>query len=154
MIFEMTTKTDKKKTRPIKGNKKEKPDSNDPDNNPLLRVDDKMNFKIETGNLLQTPNALNFHDFEKFELKKDKDHFEMDKLKKTSEIIIVLRYYEYICTARFSFSYIIPIMESGLVAKDVFEMIKHCLRNKLIINAPSFDNIFDIDIVYVGYIKY
>jgi hypothetical protein len=150
----MTTQPDKKKAKPIKGNKKEKPDSNNPENNPLLHVDDKINFKIETGNLLQTPEALIFNDFDRFDLKKDKDHFDMEKLKKSSEIIIVLRYYEYICTARFGFSYIIPIMESGLVVKDVFEMIKHCLRNKLIINAPSFDNIYDLDIVYNGYIKY
>ena len=43
---------------------------------------------------------------------------------------------------------------SGLIAKDVFDMIKHCLKNKLITNAPTFDNIYDLEIQYNGYVKY
>jgi hypothetical protein len=45
-------------------------------------------------------------------------------------------------------------MESGLIARDVFDMVKHCLRNKLLTNAPTFDNIYELDIQYTGYIKY
>jgi hypothetical protein len=87
-------------------------------------------------------------------MKKEKDHFNMDKLNNMSMIIVALRYYEYVCIARFQFSFIIPILESGLVAKDVFDMMKHCLRNKLLTNAPTFDNIYELDIQYTGYVKY
>ena len=71
---------------------------------------------------------LIFPGYEVFDLKKEKDHFNMDKLNNMS-MIVTLRYYEYVCIARFQFSFIIPILESGLVAKDVFDMMKHCLRN-------------------------
>lgn len=145
---------DKHKTKTTRGNKKEKPDSNDPDKNLLLKIDNNVDFKIETGNLLQSPNLLIFNDFESFDMSKDKDHFDTQNLNNDSDIIIVLRYYEYICIARFHFTYIIPILESGLKAKDVFDMIKHCLKNKLLINAPTFDNIYELDIVYSGYIRY
>ena len=39
-------------------------------------------------------------------------------------------------------------------AKDVFDMIKHSLRNHLLLNCPSFDVIFEPDIQYRGKIKY
>ena len=143
-----------KKQKGIKGTKKTKPDTDNPDQNPLLHVENKADFSIETGNLLQDTSMLIFPGYKVFDMKKDKDHFDMDKLTNMSMIIIALRYYEYVCIARFQFSFIIPILESGLVAKDVFDMIKHCLRNKLLTNAPTFDNIYELDIVYTGYIKY
>ena len=151
----MTTKKEKQtKIKPSKGQKKEKIDLNDPDKNALLKIENKANFEISTGNLLQNPSLLIYPNFEKIDITKEKDHFNTSKLKQSSQIIVVLRYFEYLCTAKFSFSYIIPILESNLSIKDVFEMIKHCLRNKLLLNAPSFDNIYDIDIAYDAYIKY
>lgn len=143
-----------KKQKGIKGTKKTKPDTDNPDQNPLLHVDNTSDFSIETGNLLQDTSILIFPGYKVFDMKKDKDHFDMNKLNNMSMIIIALRYYEYVCIARFQFSFIIPILESGLVAKDVFDMIKHCLRNKLLTNAPTFDNIYDLDIVYTGHVKY
>ena len=128
----------KKKAKSQKGRTKAKPDTDNPNENPLLHVENTADFIIETGNLLQDTDLLIFHGYEQFDMKKDKD----------------LRYFEYVCIARFRFAFIIPILESGLSAKDVFEMIKHCLHNKLLINAPTFDNIFDIEIVYTGYVKY
>jgi len=142
------------KSKAQKGKKVTKPDTDNPDDNPLLHVDNKTDFIIETGNLLQDTGLLIFPEYTRFDLQRDKDHFDLTKLSGDSNIIITLRYYEYVCIARFKFNYIIPIMKSGLIAKDVFEMVKHCLKNKLIINAPTFDNIYDIDIQYQGYINY
>lgn len=144
----------KKKAKSQKGRTKAKPDTDNPNENPLLHVENTADFIIETGNLLQDTDLLIFHGYEQFDMKKDKDHFDLTKIDRNSTIIIALRYFEYVCIARFRFAFIIPILESGLSAKDVFEMIKHCLHNKLLINAPTFDNIFDIEIVYTGYVKY
>lgn len=138
----------------LKGQKKSKPDSENIDENPLLKIDNRIDFSIESSNLLQDPSKLIFPGYENFDLKKEKDHFDMNRLRNDSSIIIVLRYYEYICTASMKFSFIIPILQSGLNARDVFEMIKHALRNKLLLNAPTFDNIFEPDFHYIGKIKY
>ena len=145
---------DQKKQKGQKGKKKTRPDTNNPDENPLLHLDNTADFSIDTGNLLQDTGILIFPGYKDFDLKKDKDHFDTAKITKMSMVIISLRYYEYVCIAKFQFSYIIPILESGLNAKDVFEMVKHCLKNKLLTNAPTFDNIYELDIQYKGYIKY
>ena len=146
--------TENKKPKGQKGKKKTHPDTDNPDENPLLHVDNTADFSIDTGNLLQDTGLLIFPEYEIFDLKKDKDHFDTRKISQMSMIIISLRYYEYVCIAKFQFSYIIPILESGLNAKDVFDMVKHCLKNKLLTNAPTFDNIYELDIQYNGYIKY
>ena len=143
-----------KKPKGQKGKKKTRPDTDNPDENPLHHVDNTADFSIDTGNLLQDTGLLIFPEYEIFDLKKDKDHFDTNKLSHMSMIIISLRYYEYVCIAKFQFSYIIPILESGLNAKDVFDMVKHCLKNKLLTNAPTFDNIYELDIEYNGFIKY
>jgi hypothetical protein len=143
-----------KKPKGQKGKKKTRPDTDNPEENPLLHVDNTSDFSIDTGNLLQDTGLLIFPGYKKFDLKKEKDHFDTNKISHTSMLIISLRYYEYVCIAKFQFSYIIPILESGLNAKDVFDMVKHCLKNKLLTNAPTFDNIYELDIQYSGYIKY
>lgn len=142
-----------KKKSSLKGQKKEQ-NISDSKVNPLLKIDDKVDFSIESSNLLQDPEQLLFPDYHFFDLNKDKDHFDFDKLNDDSSIIIVLRYYEYVCIARFKFKYIVPILQSGLNAKDVFDMIKHALRNRLLLEAPSFDIIFEPDMHYDGKIKY
>ena len=146
--------TENKKPKGQKGKKKTHPDTDNPDENPLLHVDNTADFSIDTGNLLQDTGLLIFPGYKVFDLKKDKDHFDTRKISHMSMIIISLRYYEYVCIAKFQFSYIIPILESGLNAKDVFDMVKHCLKNKLLTNAPTFDKIYELDIQYSGYIKY
>ena len=146
--------TENKKPKGQKGKKKTHPDTDNPDENPLLHVDNTADFSIDTGNLLQDTGLLIFPGYKVFDLKKDKDHFDTRKISQMSMIIISLRYYEYVCIAKFQFSYIIPILESGLNAKDVFDMVKHSLKNKLLTNAPTFDNIYELDIQYNGCIKY
>ena len=146
--------TENKKPKGQKGKKKTHLDTDNPDENPLLHVDNTADFSIDTGNLLQDTGLLIFPGYKVFDLTKDNDHFDTRKISHMSMIIITLRYYEYVCIAKFQFSYIIPILESGLNAKDVFDMVKHCLKNKLLTNAPTFDNIYELDIQYSGYIKY
>lgn len=143
----------KKKTS-LKGQKRNQSSSDEIKDNPLLKIDDKVDFSIESSNLLQDPERLLFDGYDSFELNKDKDHFDFNKLNDESSIIIALRYYEYICIAKFKFKYIVPILKSGLNAKDIFDMIKHALRNRLLLEAPSFDVIFEPDMHYDGKIKY
>lgn len=142
------------KAKKLKGQKKEAPDSNKIDENPLLRVDNRVDFEIETGNLLQDPGKLIYNGFDNFDLKKEKDHFDLSKLSDDTTIVVVLRYYEYLSIATFKFSFVVPILQSGLSMRDCFEMIKHSLRNKLLLNAPSFDTIFEPEFQYIGKIKY
>ena len=138
----------------VRGQNKLKPDTDNPAKNPLLLVENKADFTIETGNLLQDTGQLIYDGFENFDLKKDKDHFDLDKITEDSVIVILLRYYEYLCVAEFKFSYVLPLLQSGLNAKDVFDMVKHCLKNRLLTNVPTFDTIFEPDIQYTGKIKY
>ena len=138
----------------VKGQRTTKPDTDDPEKNPLLHLENKHDFKIETGNLLEDTHQLIYANFDTFDLKKEKDHFDIEKINDDSLIVIILRYYEYICIAEFKFCYILPLLQSGLTAKDVFDMMKHCLKNKLLMNVPSFDTIFEPDIQYLGKIKY
>lgn len=143
-----------KKVKAPKGQLKTRPDTDDPDKNPLLHVENKHDFKIETANLLENPDILMYDGFETFDLTKDKDHFDLDQINNDTEIIVVLRYFEYICTADFRFCYIKPILASGFIMKDVFDMMKHSLKNKLMINVPSFDTVFEPEIQYIGKVKY
>lgn len=133
---------------------KGKADKDSAETNPLLHIEDKKGFRMECGNLLMDNDMLIFNGYESFDIKKDKEHFDMSKLNRDSNIIIALRYYEYVCKVYFDFEYIIPIMESGLIAKDVFEMMKHCLKNKMMLLAPSWETVFEPDFCYNGYIKY
>lgn len=138
----------------VRGQNKLEPDTDNPAKNPLLLVENKADFTIETGNLLQDTGQLIYDGFENFDLKKDKDHFDLDKITEDSVIVILLRYYEYLCVAEFRFSYVLPLLQSGLNAKEVFDMVKHCLKNRLLTNVPTFDTIFEPDIQYTGKIKY
>ena len=138
----------------LKGQKKPEKDGESYEENPLLKIDNRADFKIESSNLLQDPDKLLFYGYENFDLKKEKDHFDLGKLNDESSIVIVLRYYEYICTASFKFRFMIPMLQSGLTAKDIFDLMKHALRNKLLMNAPTFDTIFEPDFFYYGKVRY
>lgn len=144
--------TEKKKK--LKGQKKQVSDSETLGENPLLKIDNRDDFSMESSNLLQDPGGLAFPGFENFDINRENGHFDVSRLRNESVVIVALRYYEYVCVARFRFDFIVPILESGLTAEDVFGMIRHALRNRLLLNAPSFDTIFEPDIRYVGKIKY
>jgi len=150
----MADKEKPTKSKGQRGQRKQTPDTQNPDENPLLHIENKPGFEIYTGNLLEDPTMMIFPGYTRFDMKKEKDHFDASQLSEQSQIIIVLRYFEYICVAKFNFFYIIPLLESDLKATDVFDIVKHCLRNKLLLNAPSFDNIYELEIQYTGFIKY
>ena len=146
---------EKRKTGKLKGQKKQNSENRDEaEKNPLLKIDDNEEFSIESSNLLQKPGKIIFSGYETFDLSKEKNHFDMSRLNENSVIIIVLRYYEYICIAKFKFSFIIPILQSDINPRETFDLIKHALRNRLLLNAPSFDTIFEPDFHYIGKIKY
>lgn len=138
------------KSKKVKG----KADKDSADINPLLMIEDKHGFNLVCGNLLQDNSMLIFNDYDVFDIKKDKDHFDMTRLSNDTSVIIALRYYEYVCYVKFAFEYIVPIMKSGLIAKDVFDMMKHCLKNKMMLLAPNWETIFEPDFCYTGYVKY
>jgi hypothetical protein len=142
------------KPKPQKGQAKEKSDKDNIEKNPFLHIENKHDFQIETNNLLEDPTALVYKGYEDFDLTKDADHFKTELLNYDSEIIIIMRYYEYLCSAKFKFCYVLPTLESGLIMKDVFNMVKHCLKNRLLLNVPSFETVFEPDIQYIGKIKY
>lgn len=148
----MAGKTTKKKGG-AKGRMKPESDNDNPDLNPLLHVEDKDGFSISTSNLLMYPDALIYNGYEVINVK-DEIKFDMDRFDERAEIIIILRYYEYICTAVMNVDYILPLLNSGMSIKQVFDMVCHCLKNKLLCNVPSFDTVFEPDIQYIGKIKY
>lgn len=142
------------KQKGIKGKKKERPDNDDPELNPLLKVENKKDFIINTSNLLENPEGLTYDEFEPFDLKEKEFPFDYSRFDENSLIVIMLRYYEYLCTAQIRVEYILPLLSSGMTGKQVFDMVCHCLKNKLLCNVPSFDTIFEPDIQYIGKIKY
>lgn len=150
----MSVKSNSKKQTKAKGQAKPKADNDNPEKNPLLHVENKHGFSIETDNLLENSDALIYNGYLNFDLLKDCDHFDLDQLNLDSEIIVILRYFEYLCVAKFAFEYVKPILQSGLNMKDVFQMMKHCLKNRLLLNVPSFETVFEPDIQYIGKVKY
>jgi len=141
------------KRKNMKGQIKSK-NSDDPEKNPLLKIENKENFQIWTDNLLENPSAMIFEGYENFDLSAESKHFDLERVNTTSSLIIVLRYYEYICVARCTFSYIMPILDSDMTVKEVFDMIKHGLKTRLLMNVPSFETVLEIEIQYSGKILY
>lgn len=150
----MSGKSNSKKQTKAKGQAKPKADNDNPEKNPLLHIENKHGFSIETDNLLEASDALIYLGFDNFDLSKEQDHFDLDRLNLDSEIIVILRYFEYLCIAKFTFEYVKPMLQSGLIMKDVFQMMKHCLKNRLLLNVPSFETVFEPDIQYIGKVKY
>lgn len=143
-----------------KGVAKTSPDVDNPEKNPLLHIENKRDFAIETDNLLENPDSLAYKFYDGFDIVQDdstgkkRATFDFEKLNGDSKIVVILRYYEYLCIAEMRFSYIMPMLKSGLNAADVFAMICHSLKNKLLMNVPSFETVFEPDIRYVYKVLY
>jgi hypothetical protein len=138
------------KQNKYKGVKKYNKDS---DENPLLQMDDKDDFSTEFVNILNNPKGIIFKDYKNFNIVTG--NIDADLLNDKSEIIAIMRYYEYACIARFKYSYIVPMLTDGeLNGNEVFAMIQHALRNKLLMNIPSFDVILEIEFKFSTKIKY
>lgn len=133
--------------------KKKKEDSkNDSMDSPFLYVADNADFRIDKANLLNNPSILIMDGYEDLDI--DGLDFNVEKLNDKSEIKVVLRYFEYLCIATFNFKYIKPLLMSGLKGKDIFETVKHHLKMTLILNVPSVDDIYELELIYSGKIKY
>lgn len=140
----------KQKPNKYKGVKKYNKDS---DENPLLYVEDKDEFKMEFVNILNNPHGIIFKDFKNFNIVTGQ--IDTNLLNNNSDIIAIMRYYEYACIARFKYEYIVPMLTDGeLTGVEVFNMIQHALRNKLLMNIPSFDTILEIEFKFSTKIKY
>jgi hypothetical protein len=70
------------------------------------------------------------------------------------QIIIVLRYFEYLCIASVRFDFILKILHGEYQIINVFDMIKHHLRNTLVREVSGEETIVDMHIEYRGYVKY
>jgi hypothetical protein len=66
-----------------------------------------------------------------------------------------MRYYEYVCIAKFKYNYILPLLETGeMTGPEIFQMIQHALRTKLLIYIPSFDTVLEFEFRFKTKIKY
>lgn len=142
------------KPKPVKykGTKK-KIDKDSSEENILLKIDDSMQFSIEFANILNDPYSNIFIDYDRFDY--ENPSLDSSKLDLNSELIVTARYYEYLAIARFKCSYITPLLTHGAMnLKEIFQMIMHALRVRLLMNIPSFDVILEIEFKYNTYIKY
>lgn len=149
IIYKVLYYMAKSKQQKFKGVKKFDKDSED---NPLLRVDSQT-FNIEFANILNDPYSIIFNDYETFDIMTG--NLDANKINRDSQIIGIMRYYEYVCIARFKYDYIIPLLTEGdLSGPEVFQMIQHALRTRLLMNIPSFDVILEIEFKFTTKIKY
>lgn len=145
-----------KKTKALKGVKKVTPDKDSDSSNPLLSFKDREDFKFTISNLFENPSSLIYHGYDIIGLSGNSIDLDSKKINENTRIVIILRYYEYVCAAEMNFSFMVTLLQSdsGMSIKDVIDMIKHGLRNRLLLNAPSFDSIFEPEIKYMGRVKY
>ena len=133
----------------------------------MLDVDYNPEFFVECKNVLDDPTAMQFPGWEPFPIekltmsqdgKKDDDNkFILNQSRvnqKTTKIMIILRYFEYLCVARMDFTYLTEICKGDSRLVDVIDMIKHHLKNKLIREVDKTEQIIDMYCKYVGKIKY
>lgn len=140
----------KQKTTKFKGTKKFDKDSED---NPLLKMDGTNGYEMYFANILNDPMCTIFNEYQTFDI--FTSNIDVNRLNKDSQIIAYMRYYEYLCVARFKYNYIKPLLDNGeMNGIDVFQMIKHSLRTRLLMNIPSFDTILEPEFIFKTVIKY
>lgn len=125
----------------------------------------KSGFSVDVHNLLDEPKTLQFPGYEVLVLDKlaQKDNanvlhsenlFQPDKVTARTEILIILTYFEYVCIARVSFSYLMEILKSGLDLIRAFDMIKHHLRIILNREVNGIENVVEMHVDYMGKVRY
>lgn len=140
----------KAKQTKFKGVKKFDKDSED---NPLLKMDGVNGYEMYFANILNDPMCIIFNDYQEFDI--FNGIIDVNRLNRDSQIIAYMRYYEYLCIARFKYEYIKPLLDNGnMNGIDVFQMIKHSLRTRLLMNIPSFDVIIEPEFIFKTVIKY
>lgn len=151
------TKVIYRKPSQKKGNSKIVTDK-DTEKNPLLRIEQKDEFCIEVGNFLEDSSILIHPDYEKFD-PSGQAAFDPDRLLPSSDLMVILRYFEYVIAAKFKVSFIMPLWKEGMRTgdmgfSDIIDSIKHRLEMELQMKTPSFDSINILDIHYLYKVKY
>lgn len=126
-------------------------------------VEYKWGFNVDCHNILNEPTTLHFPGYEPLNIDKMSDNeegvrspnlFDLQRITNKTEILIVLRYFEYACIARVSFEYLKEIMKGGLNLIKSFDMIKHHLRIILNREVSGIENVVEMHVEYFGKIKY
>lgn len=128
----------------------------DTDENPLLKVDLNKDFHIEIGNFLNDPTIFidgDYVSFDKGDLASLKDE-NGDPVKPDDDMMIILRYFEYVIKAKFKVSYILPLLLEGQKTHDIefseiIEAIEHRLQLELQLKCPTFET---INLLYAKYL--
>lgn len=128
----------------------------DTDENPLLKVDLNQDFHLEIGNLLNDPNFFiseNYVSFNKDDIASLKDE-NGNPVKPDDDMMIILRYFEYVIKAKFKVSYILPLLLEGQKTHDIefseiIEAIEHRLQLELQLKCPTFET---INLIYAKYL--
>lgn len=148
-------KTTKPRTK--KGNTKVLSDK-DTTKNPLLHIDPSSAFSISVGNMFDDQTILINPDYVNFN-PADKSSLNPETLNQKSEFLVILRYYEYIVSARFCLSYIYKLWVNGektgdITFEEIFSSVEHRLKNELYLRVPSFEDIQILDFKVLHKIKY
>lgn len=151
------TKVVYKKASSKKGNSKIASEK-DTEKNPLLHIEQTPLFAIEVGNFLEDSNILIHPDFESFN-PQDKSSLDSDRLDYNSDMMVILRYFEYVILAQFKVSFIMPLWSEGartgdMDLFDIIQSIEHRLQMELQLRTPTFDEINLLDIHYLYKVRY
>lgn len=132
----------------------------------ILSVVYNEGFHVECYNMLENPEVmhLNKMGYKKINLnalrntdEQDDDSNILDVSKineQKTQIIVVLRYFEYLCIATVKFDYIKEILHGGFSLADSLDMIKHHLKNRLVREVRGTETIVEMHIEYRGYVRY
>lgn len=135
-------------------------DIKDTDDNPLLKTNENKDFVVTTMNILNDVSCLLYNDYDVFDIaepgsdKQIKNPLNIDNISDESSVIVFLRYFEYLVKAEFKFIYISPLIVAKVPLNEIFDMIKHHLKMRLLMMVPSFDTIFELNFKYEYKIKY
>lgn len=157
MTVKAKTRTVYRKPPVRKGNSKVQNDK-DTENNPLLKIENVDKFRIEIGNIFQDQSILINPEYVNFQ-PSDISTIDSSNMEPSSEFLVILRYFEYVITARFNAGYILPLWTSGQKTGDIsfgeiFDSVDHRLLMELQLKVPSFDEINMLEIKRLYKIKY
>lgn len=130
----------------------------DTDKNPLLHIASGADFSIEVGNFLEDSGILIYPDYENF-TPSDPGSLDSDRLDTRSDLLIILRYFEYVILAKFKVSFILPLLKEGMRTGDmslfdIMQSIEHRLQMELQLRTPTFDTINVLDIRTLYKVRY
>ena len=151
-------KSPKLKKKIIKGVQNNKILTKDTEENLLINISDNQNFTITLGNILQNPQFIIFEGYENFN-PEDKSTLDASRISADNDVLVILRYFDYIIVGKFKLGYITPMILEGEKTGDIdlqsiVQAIEHRLQIELQLNVPSFEELNILDIHYLHKIKY